>query len=69
MDDTIIAVPAYGRNYTDKESLLQDWIDGKDFRIARGPYFSIRDADRCKQLGFGKVLFMTASALRVEVPL
>ena len=36
-------VPAYGRRYTSEEQALSDWHRGKDFRIYRGPYTSIRD--------------------------
>ena len=42
----IILLPAYGRTYTSVESLLKDWQDGKDFRIAQGPYTSVRDRQR-----------------------
>ncbi len=38
-------VSAYGRTYADKESAMRDWYAGKDFRIASGPYCSIRDID------------------------
>ena len=43
--NTLHAVPAYGRTYTSKIDLVKDWIDGKDFRMENGSYFSIRDYD------------------------
>lgn len=39
----VFVLPAYNRNYATEEAALQDWFTGKDFKIARGPYFSIRD--------------------------
>ena len=39
-------VPAYGRAYKTKDQLMDDWNNGKDFRIeSTGTYFSIRDTD------------------------
>jgi hypothetical protein len=35
---------AFGRFYPDRHSALDDWEDGKDFKIISGPYCSIRDA-------------------------
>jgi hypothetical protein len=43
--NTLHAVPAYGRVYKSKVELVQDWIDGKDFKMEGGSYFSIRDYD------------------------
>ena len=42
---TVYAVPAYGRNYDCLADVLLDYLDGKDFRIVNGAYFSIRDTD------------------------
>jgi len=39
------AVPAYGRTYETESAMLDDWRDGKDFRLVDGAYFSIRDVD------------------------
>ena len=41
--NTLHAVPAYGRVYNSNEELIADWLDGKDFKIDGGSYFSIRD--------------------------
>jgi hypothetical protein len=41
--NTLHAVPAYGRSYKTNEDLITDWLDGKDFKIEGGSYFSIRD--------------------------
>lgn len=35
--------PAYGRQYATKAACLKDWRAGKDFKVLRGPYCSIRD--------------------------
>ena len=43
---------AYGRFYPTKQEALDAWNDGKDFKIANGPYCSIRDAEYIqKKLG------------------
>jgi len=39
----IVVVPAYGRKYKTAEDAVKDWEAGKDFKIVRGPYMSIRD--------------------------
>lgn len=37
-------IPAYGRDYKSKASVLADWEDGKDFRLVpEGCYVSKRD--------------------------
>ena len=43
---SLVVIPAYGRKYSTKEAAVQDWKDGKDFKIANGPYCSIRDLDK-----------------------
>lgn len=42
-------IPAYGRKYTNANFMLEDWLQGKDFQIYRGPYCSIRDIERLKR--------------------
>lgn len=44
-------LPAYGRSYETLEAMEQDWNDGKDFKILNGPYCSIRDMQRMKDMG------------------
>lgn len=39
----IYVSPAYGRSYANKDDAVDDWLDGKDFKIIEGPYCSIRD--------------------------
>ena len=40
----IHALPAYGRDYKSKASVLADWQAGKDFQCAiTGRYLSVRD--------------------------
>lgn len=36
---------AYGRTYETKKDAIRDWEQGLDFKIAGGPYCSIRDLD------------------------
>jgi hypothetical protein len=44
--NNLSAVPAYGRSYENQNAMLDDWRNGKDFRIVgTGTYFSIRDVD------------------------
>ena len=43
MAHQLILVPAYGRVYETPKQALADWKAGKDFKIANGPYCSIRD--------------------------
>ena len=47
----IYLIPAYGRSYNSKESMLKDWEAGKDFKILNGPYCSIRDSQSLKRMG------------------
>jgi hypothetical protein len=44
----LVLIPAYGRRYKDKDSMLADWQNGKDFKIVGGPYCSIRDLESMK---------------------
>jgi len=50
---TIVLVPAYGRKYN-REGVIEDWINGKDFRSPSG-YCSIRDIEYLKKDGFTHV--------------
>jgi hypothetical protein len=56
MDIKILyAVPAYGRVYTDDADILLDWLDGLDFRVISGSYFSIRDTKLLREQGYDVV--------------
>ena len=48
----LLIVPAYGRQYTDEEEALEDWIKGRDFKIPNGRYLSVRDAARLREAGY-----------------
>jgi hypothetical protein len=54
MTSFIVAVPAYGRDYTTKEEVLADWADDKDFKIifksedGGGRYFNRQDMQNLK---------------------
>ncbi len=43
VSSALVIVPAYGRNYKTKHEAIDDWKNGKDFKIINGPYMSIRD--------------------------
>jgi hypothetical protein len=36
---------------------IHDWINGKDFRVWNGPYFSIRDIDKLIEDGYYRIDF------------
>lgn len=50
---TFYASGAYGRKADRK-----DWDDGLDFRARNGQYFSHRDADFLKEVGYTQILFV-----------
>lgn len=52
----MVATGAYGR-----KAVLKDWVDGKDFQVLRGPYFSIRDVALLKRDGYTHVKFINLS--------
>ena len=52
----ILIVGAYGRKYKSLDEAKADWEAGKDFRIVRGPYCSIRDTELFKSMGQAVVL-------------
>lgn len=39
----VVLFPAYGREYIMPDEVRADWLAGKDFKLANGPYCSIRD--------------------------
>lgn len=43
-------IPAYGRKYTNANFMLEDWLQGKDFQVYRGPYTSIRDVEKLRDM-------------------
>jgi hypothetical protein len=45
----MILTPAYGRSYPTIKAALEDWAEGKDFKIWSGPYCSIRDIEFLKK--------------------
>ena len=54
----LIVAPAYGRHYTSPEAALADWLAGRDFKIPRGPYLSIRDCRHLREAGYTGVRIM-----------
>ena len=58
MINTIYLLPAYGRVYKTAEQALQDWRNGKDFKMYNGPYCSIREIQIIKDTNVTvKILF------------
>lgn len=57
-ENRLMVLPAYGRNYTTEDAALQDWFCGKDFKIAGGPYFSIRDKNTLAGEGITSLLLV-----------
>lgn len=45
----IFIMPAYGKTYPSIKEATEAWLQGKDFKIYKGPYCSIRDIERLKQ--------------------
>lgn len=66
MIENYTLVPAYGRDYINKDDALKDWNDGKDFKISGGgPYCSIRDVEFMKKQGIKEVTFLYDKARMV----
>jgi hypothetical protein len=53
---------AYGR-----ETNMQDWFNGKDFKIHGGPYCSIRDVEQMRTDGYRVLVFVDADDVIMEV--
>ena len=43
-------LPAYGRRYNSREQAVKDWQGGKDFQIYGGPYCSVRDVEKMRDM-------------------
>lgn len=59
--------PAYGRKYSSPEEAVAAWKDGRDFKIIRGPYLSIRDSDQLLDDGYNLVVINLPSSIQVGV--
>ena len=63
MATAMVLMGAYGR-----QANLEDWRDGKDFKIANGgPYCSIRDLKRMQSDGYDTVILLNASAPAISI--
>ncbi len=51
----LYCIPAYMRVYPTPSACGADWLAGKDFKIACGPYLSIRDVPQLKAQGYRSV--------------
>ena len=49
-------IAAYGRKYNTLAEAKADWEEGKDFKILKGPYCSIRDTAAFEAMGHAVVL-------------
>ena len=63
----MILIPAYGRSYSTKAAMLADWEAGKDFKILRGPYTSIRDIEGLRDMASTITLQDLRYNIRVQV--
>lgn len=57
----LILIPAYGRSYASIEAMEKDWTEGKDFKILKGPYCSVRDFSQMQDMGHDIALFLAIS--------
>jgi hypothetical protein len=62
---TLTIVPAYGRDYKNKQACLEDWNNGKDFQIYSGPYCSNRDIETLRGDGYTHLSIRYAKLTRV----
>lgn len=56
--EQLIVIPAYGREYATQQACITAYESGANFKIASGPYFSIRDESKMKENGVKTILFM-----------
>ncbi len=59
---SLTLLPAYGRKYQNKDAIMQDWENGKDFQIGgfaqyHGSYTSCRDIQQFIADGYGALHF------------
>lgn len=59
--NTIVLVPAYGRDYKSEVALMKDWKAGKDFKVASlkwmGAYTSSNELDTLRAEGYTHIEF------------
>jgi hypothetical protein len=66
VSSAIYLVAAYGRHYATKDQVLQDWMQGKDFKIHGGPYCSVRDLEAMRW-DFSTIYLCYGNAQLLEV--
>lgn len=68
---SVTLVPAYGRDYKSKATLLADWTAGLDFRMSDykygGSYTSIRDLSSFIQDGVTHLHFRYSRLTKIHV--
>ena len=62
----IVLLPAYGRQYSTLDEAEADWTAGKDFRILKGPYCSIRDAQLLKDMSY-EIVLKAGKQIRITI--
>ena len=48
-NNELFIIPAYGANYETAQEMVSAWNAGKDFKIFKGPYCSVRDINLLKK--------------------
>lgn len=48
---------AYGRLYKGANELWKAWFEGKDFKFFEGPYFSRRNIDQLRDMGYSTMMY------------
>lgn len=67
---TITAVPAYGRDYTSKQKVLNDFLSNKDFNgvgLFNIGYFNYSQIDQLKADGFTGIEFRYSKMTKVFI--
>lgn len=59
----LILTPAFGRDYADRAECMDDWDNGKEFRIVDGPLCTKADIPHMKAAGFNLAVFTNNAGL------
>lgn len=68
--NSLTLVPAYGRDYKSKATLMEDWEAGKDFmavHMRSSGYTSVRDVPAFKEDGYTHLHFRYAKQSKIHV--
>lgn len=64
----LIALGAYGKQYTSEEQVKAAWDAGKDFKIYGGTYFSKRDSAKLLDAGYDGTRVVINGGKYVDLP-